>query len=54
MFGEKNYEPANNIFTKIYTKRKNRKFLLCMAFLGLWKCSGWFKLYKIAENFYSA
>ena len=54
MFGEKNYEPANNIFTKIYTKRKNRKFLLCMAFLGSWKYSGWFKLYKIAENFYSA
>ena len=53
MFGEKNYEPANNIFTKIYTKRKNRKFLLCMTFLGSSKCSDWFKLRKIVENFYS-
>ena len=53
MFAENNYEPSNNAFRKIYTKRKNRKFLLCKTFLGSLKCSDWFKLHRIAENFYS-
>ena len=39
---ENNYEPAI-IFRKIYAKRKNRKFLLCITFLGLSKCSDPFK-----------
>ena len=42
----------NNVFKKIYTKRKNRKFLLCITFLGSSKYSDWFKLHKIAEKFY--
>ena len=50
MFAENNYEPAKNVLRKIYTKRKNRKFLLRITFLGLWKCSDWFKLHRIAEN----
>ena len=33
MFAENNYGPAN-IFRKIYTKRKNRKFLLFVIILG--------------------
>ena len=42
------------IFRKICTKRKNRrKFLLCITFLGSSKCSDWFKLHRIVENFYS-
>ena len=54
MFAENNYEPANNVFRKNYTKRKNsRKFLVCVIFLGSSKCSDWFKLYRISENFYS-
>ena len=44
---------ANNVFRKIYTKSKKRKFPLCITFLGSPKCSDWFKLQKIAENFYS-
>ena len=51
MFAENNYEPANNVFRKIYTKRKNRKFLLCITFLGSLKCSYSFKLHKIATIF---
>ena len=53
MFAENNYEPANNVFGKIHTKRKNRKFLLWITFFGSPKFSHWFKLYKIAANFYS-
>ena len=54
MFAENNYEPANNVFRKNYTKRKNsRKFLVCVIFLGSSKCSDWFKLYRISENFFS-
>ena len=53
MFTDNNYEPANNAFRKIYTKWKKRKFLLSITFLGSPKCSDWFKLQKIAENFYS-
>ena len=52
MFTENNYEPGN-VYRKIYTKRKNRKFLLCITFSGCSKCSDWFKLQRIAENFYS-
>ena len=39
MLAENNYKPVNNVFRKIYTKRKSRKFLLCITFLGLSKCS---------------
>ena len=53
MFTENNYEPAKNIFRKIYTKKKNRNFLLCITFLGSSKCSDWFKIHRIAEIFYS-
>ena len=54
MFAKNNIEPANNVFRNIYTKRKNRrKFLLCITLLGSQKCSDWFKLHRIAENFYS-
>ena len=53
MFAENNDEPSNNAFRKIDTKRKNIKFLLCITFLGSLKCSDWFKLHRIAENFYS-
>ena len=53
MFAENNDGPANNVFRKIYTKRKNRKFLICLTLLGSSKCSDWFKLQRIAENFYS-
>ena len=53
MFAENNYEPANNVFRKIYAKRKNRKFLLCITFFGSWKCPDWFKLHRITEDFYS-
>ena len=45
---------ANNVFRKIYAKRKDStKFLLCITFLGSSKCSNWFKLNRIAEKFYS-
>ena len=53
MFTENNYEPANNIFRKIYTKKKNRNFQLCITFLRSSKSSDWFKIHRIAEIFYS-
>ena len=53
MFAKKNYEPASNAFRKIYNERKNRNVLLCTTFSESSKCSDWFKLHKIAENFYS-
>ena len=50
MFSENDNEPANNVFRKIYTKRKDsRKFVLCITFLGPSKCSDWFKLHRIAK-----
>ena len=49
MFAENNYESANNVFRKIYTKKKNRKFLFRITFLGSWKCSDWFKLHRITK-----
>ena len=58
MFAENNNERAM-FFSNIYTKRKeSRKFLPCITFLGsfklFWDRSDWFKLHRIAENFYSA
>ena len=48
MFAENNYEPAN-VFRKIYTKRRNRKFLLCFTCWGLSKCSN--RLQKIPTQY---
>ena len=46
MFTENNYEPGK-VYRKIYTKRKNRKFLLCIIFSGSSKCSDRFKLQRM-------